>query len=724
MKHFKLYQKNYNIQIRSAVVLLLIFIIVNCSPKKPHEKFKPPIAKEIPEKITIHGHTRIDNYSWLQDPNDPEVIEHLNTENEFSEKVMAHTLALQETIFEEIKLRTKETDLTVPERRGDYFYYERMEEGKEYPIYARKRGSLDVAEEIYLDVNELAPTEGFFGLGLLMVSPKQDILAFFSTTNGQSIGTINFKNLSTGKMLEDKILEIKARPHIMSWANDNQTLFYLKFNAESGRFHQVYRHTLGTKSSEDVPVFEEKDKSRGCWLSMTKSQQYLIISSFADLREPGWEHHYLDANEPYSSPKFILHRDWNTLMDVGHFRDYFYFLTSDKEKNLRLVKTPIDHTERENWEEVISPRDDIEVLEFRIFQNHLVVVERMNGLRQFRIHSWSGDEEFYVDFGETTYMVAWNGTSDFNSETFRYSYWSLTTPHSLYEYSMRTGEKVLLKQEEVSGGFESDDYISERLYAPSRDGVRIPISVVYKKALKKDGSNPLLLMAYGAYGSPMRAVFNTPRLSLLDRGFVYAIAHVRGGGMLGLKWHEEGKLLKKKNTFNDFIDVAEHLIAKKYTSPKKLFATGRSAGGTLMGAISNMRSDLFKGIIAEVPLVALLPPPKDEKDFTDSEIDPDFGDPNIEEHYHYMVSYSPYENVETRDYPNILVITALNDASVHYWGPAKWVSKLRALKTDNNMIILKTDMEGGHSGEQKRYQQWRDIAFSYAFLLDLAGIKE
>jgi len=707
MKPIKLFYRNSNILIGSGIVLFLIFIFVNCYQKRLYERFEPPIAKKILEKITIHGHTRIDNYSWLQEPGNPEVIEYLESENKYEEKVMAHTEALQKTLFEEIKGRTNETDFSFPERRGDYFYYQRMEEEKEY-----------------LDVNELAPSQGFFGLGPLMVSPKQDILAFFSTNDGRGIGTIHFKNLSTGKMLDDKIPEIKARPHLMCWANDNRTLFYLKFNIESGRFHQVCRHTIGTNSSEDVLVYEETDKSRGCWLSGTKSQKYLIISTFTDLRESGWEHRYLEADKPFSQLKFFLHRDWNVLMDVGHFRGFFYFLTSDEKKNLRLVRTPDNHTDEENWEEVISHRDDIEVLEFRIFQNHLVVVERINGFRQFRIHSWAGDKEFYVDFGETPYMAALNGTPDFKSETFRYSYWSFTTPHSLYEYNMRNGEKVLLKQEEVSGGFESDDYISERLHASARDGVRIPISIVYRKGLKKDGSNPLLLMAFGAYGSPMRAVFNAPRLSLLDRGFVYAIGHVRGGGMLGLKWHTDGKLLKKKNTFNDFIDVAEHLIAQKYTNPKKLFAIGRSAGGTLMGAVANMRSDLFKGIIAEVPLVALLPPPKDEKDYTDSEVDFDFGDPNIEEHYHYMLSYSPYENVQAKDYSNMLVITALNDASVHYWGPAKWVAKLRAMKTDNNMIILRTDMEGGHSGEQRRYQQWRDIAFRYAFLLDLAGIKE
>jgi len=723
MKDIKPFRCNSNIAIGLAVFLTIIFAIVNCSQKRPNEKFELPAAKKIPEKISVHGHTRIDNYYWLGDRDNPEVIEYLKAENKYTEKVMSHTEALQETLFEEIKERTEETDFTIPERIGDYFYYERIEEGKEYPIYARKLGSLEASEEILLDVNELAPPQGYFAAGMLKVSPKQDILAFFSTNDGRRIGTIYFKNLKTGQMLEDEIRGVKARPHIMAWANDNRTLFYLRHQPGQFRWHQVYRHTLGTNPTEDVLVYEETDKYRSCWLSGTKSQRYLIISTCIDLVGPGWEHRYLEADKPSSQPKLFLHRDWRVLMDIGHFRGYFYFLTSDKGNNPRLVRTPVDKTGRENWEEVIPYRDDIEVLEFQIFLNYLVLEERIKGLRQFRIHPWSGDEEHYVDFGEETYIAHMNRTAEPDSEVFRYAFWSFTTPHSIYEYNMRNGEKVLLKREEVSGGFEPDDYTSERLYAPAQDNAWIPISIVYRKGLKKDGSNPLLLMAYGAYGRPMEAVFNIPRLSLLDRGFVYAIAHVRGGGILGPEWYEDGKLLKKKNTFSDFIDAAEHLIAQKYTNPKKLFATGRSAGGTLMGAVANMRPDLFKGIIADVPSVDMLTPWKDKSDIH-FDIDLDFGDPNIEEHYNYMLSYSPYDNVVAQDYPNMLVTTALKDVNVPYWGPAKWVAKLRALKTDNNLLILRIDMEAGHGGETKRYQKWRDTAFRFAFLLALVGMKE
>jgi len=697
-----------------AMFSLALFFMETCSKKKEsYEAVTPPMAKKTPKELSLHGHTRIDNYYWLAERDNPEVIEYLKAENEYTEKAMAHTVALQETLFEEIKERTKETDLSVPMRRGDYFYYERKEEGKEYTIYARKRGFLEAPEEIMLDVNEMAPAKGFFAAGLLKVSPKQDILAFFSTKDAQGFGTIHFKNLDTGKMLEDKIKEIKGRPSIMSWANDNRTLFYLRYRS-GFEWHQVYRHTLGTDPAEDVLVYEETDKNRSCWLPEIKSQRYLIISTIYNTPYgPGCEHRSLEADKPTSRPKLLLHRDWSVHLDIDQFGDHFYFLTSDGGGNTRLMRMPVDQTERESWEEVIPHRDDFEVTGFQIFRNHLVVAGRMNGRRQLLIHPWSGDEEHFVDFGETPYVAVMRQNPELDSEVIQYYFSSFTTPDSVYAYNMRTREKILLKREEVAGGFDPDDYISERLYAPARDGVRIPISIVHRKELKKDGRSPLLVEAYGSYGSPLEAVFNVPRLSLLDRGFAFAIAHVRGGGDLGLKWHEDGKLLKKKNTFNDLIDVAEYLVAQKYTNPQKLFATGRSAGGTLMAAVANMRPDLFKGIIAEVPFVNPL----------DGDPDMEFGNSDNEEHYRYMLSYSPYDNVTAKDYPNMLVITALNDTSVPYWGPAKLVAKLRALKTGKNLLILRTNMEGGHSAEPKRYQRWRDTAFGYAFLLDLAGIK-
>ena len=473
-----------------ALFSFALFFMETCSKKKESYKaFTPPVAKKIPKELSRHGHTRIDNYYWLGERDNPEVIEYLKAENAYTEKAMAHTVALQETLFEEIKERTKETDIFEPTRRGDYFYYERREEGKEYPIYARKRGSLEAAEEIMLDVNKLAPTQGFFAAGLLKVSPEQDILAFFSTNDGRGIGTIHFKNLNTGKMLEDKIPEIKARPNIMSWANDNRTLFYLKQDPAALRWYRVFRHTLGTNPTEDVLVYEETDENRGCWLPETKSQRYLIISTFSDLEGTGWEHRYLEADKPTEQPKLFLHRDWGVHRVIDYFRGHFYFLASDKGKNPRLARTPVDHTGRESWEEVIPYRDDIEVLGFQIFRNYLVVEERIKGLRQFRIHPWSGDEEHYVEFGETTYVAVMKEIPELDSEVFYYLFFSFTTPRSVYAYNMRTREKALRKREEVLGGFDPDDYISERLYAPAQDGVRIPISIVYRKRLKKDGVN-------------------------------------------------------------------------------------------------------------------------------------------------------------------------------------------------------------------------------------------
>jgi oligopeptidase B len=719
MKNIKPFRLSNIYLIGCAVVFLLIFAMFDCSQKRPLEKYNPPMTKKIPEKITIHGHTRIDNYYWLRERDNPEVMEYLRAENDYLEKVMAHTEMLQEALFEEIRDRIKETDLSVPERRGDYYYYKRWEEGKDYPIYARKHGTLEAAEEILLDVNELAPPQGFFAVNDPKVSPEQNILAFFSTNDARGLGTIRFKDLNTGKILKDKIPDVT---HIMTWIKNNRTLFYVKQHPDTFRWYKVYRHTLGTAPAEDVLVYEEKDQDRRCWLWETKSQQYLIISTFGSSADPDWEHRYLDTDKPFSQPKLFLPREWGLSDCIDQFSDHFFFLTIDEGENARLVRTPVNHTGREHWEVVIAHRDNVKLLWFKIFRDYLVVEERMNGLRQIRIRSWTTKEEHYIDFGETAYLAYMDRSPELESEMLRYIYSSFTTPRSVYAYNMKTREKVLLKREEVLCEFDPGDYVSERLLAPARDGVHIPLSIVYKKGLKRDGNNPLLLVGYGAYGTTIEASFDSPRLSLLNRGFVYAVAHIRGGGALGPGWYEEGRQMKKKNTFNDFIDAAEYLIAQNYTNPEKLFARGGSAGGTLMGVVANMRPDLFQGIIADVPLVD--PLWAGEKSDAPSTDDQDFGNLNKEEGYRYIFSYSPYDNVEAKDYPHMLVTTGLYDAKVPYWQPAKWVSKLRALKTDNNILILRTNMEAGHSGEAKRYQQWREIAFRYAFLLDLAGIKE
>ena len=678
----------------------------------------PPAARAIPQRLEAHGDVRIDNYYWLNQRDNPEVIAYLEAENAYTEAVMAHTQGLQEALFEEIRGRIKETDLSVPYRKGDYFYYVRWEEGKDYPIYARKRGSLEAAEEIMIDVNELAEGYGFTSVRFPEVSHGQNLIAFAHDTVGRRFYNIRFKNLDTGEMLEDEIPQVTAN---VAWANDNRTVFYARQDPVTLRRYQIYRHVLGTDPAEDELVYEETDVEFSCGVWKTKTERYMIIGSSQTLSN---EFRFLDADNPGGEFTLFLPRERDHEYSIDHFGDYFYIRTNDAAQNFRLMRTPVAHTGKEHWEEVIPHRDDVLLMGFEIFRDYLVLSERKDGLRQLRVRPWSGEGEHYLDFGEPAYRAYVSANPEIDTKILRYGYTSMTTPNSVYDYDMETRERTLLKREEVLGDFDPEGYVTERLHAPARDGVRVPVSIVYRKGLAKDGSNPLLLYAYGSYGSSTDASFSSERLSLLDRGFVYAIAHVRGGEELGRQWYENGKLLKKKNTFTDFIDVAEFLVGEGYTNPELLFAQGGSAGGLLMGAIANMRPDLFKGIVTRVPWVDVITTMLDASiPLTTSEYD-EWGDPNEEEYYWYMLSYSPYDNVEAKDYPNMLVTTGLHDSQVQYFEPAKWVAKLRALKTDDNLLILKTNMEAGHGGASGRYRRWRDTAFQYAFLLDLAGITE
>ncbi len=678
----------------------------------------PPAAKAIPKKLEKHGHVRIDGYHWLNERENPQVIAYLEAENAYTEGVMAHTKELQEALFEEIKGRIKQTDLSVPFKEDDYFYYYKTEEGEEYRIYARKKGSLDGDEEILLDVNAIAEGHGFTRAPWPEISSEQNIMAFAVDVVGRRIYTIRFKNLDTGEMLEDEIPAVTAN---MAWANDNRTLFYAKQDAATLRSYQIYRHVLGTDPAEDELVYEEKAVEFSCFVWRSKSKQYMIIGSFQTLSN---EYRYLDADDPGGEFEVFLPRERDHEYSIDHLGDYFYIRTNDEAQNFRLMSTPTDRTSKENWEEVIPHRDDVLLETFEVFRDHLVVVERKDGLRQMRIRPWSGEGEHYLDFGEPAYLAYVSTNPDIDTKVLRYGYTSLTTPNSVYDYDMEIREKVLLKRQEVLGGFDPSDYVTERLYAPARDGARVPISIVYRKGMEKKGDNPLLLYGYGSYGASIDATFSSSRLSLIDRGFVYAIAHIRGGQVLGRRWYEDGKLLKKKNTFTDYIDVAEYLIGQGYTNPDNLFAWGGSAGGLLMGAVTNMRPDLFKGVVALVPWVDVVTTMLDESvPLTTSEYD-EWGDPNEEEYYRYMLSYSPYDNVEAKDYPNMLVTTGLHDSQVQYFEPAKWVAKLRALKTDDNRLLLKTNMEAGHGGASGRYRRYREIAFQYAFLLDLVGLEE
>jgi oligopeptidase B len=675
------------------------------------------MVKKIPMTLDKHGNVRIDDYYWLRERDNPEVIAYLNAENEHAEKELAEAQPSEKELFEEIKSRFKQTDMSVPYQRDGYFYYTRYEEGREYPIFARKRGSLDQREEIMLDANVLAEGHEFFAIGGWAVSSGRDLLAYAVDTQGRRIYTTYFKNLTTDEMLTDVIPEVSEN---LTWANDNRTLFYAKQEPTTLRAYQIYRHVLGTDPAEDQLVFEESDETFSAYVFKTKSKKYLMIVSSHTLSQ---EYRYLEADDAAGTFRIFLPRQRDHEYHLDHYQDRFLIRTNDRAKNFRLMATAVDRTQREHWQEIIPHREDVFLGDFEIFKDHLVLEERKRGLIQLRVVPWGDATEHYLDFDEPAYRANLGTNLEFDTTTLRFEYTSMKTPLSIYDYDMVDRTKALLKQEEVLGGFNPDRYVTERLYALAPDGTDIPLSIVYRKETKKDGQNPLLLYGYGAYGFSIDPGFASPRLSLIDRGFVFAIAHVRGGQELGRQWYEDGKLLKKKNTFTDFIACAEYLIREQFTNHGKLFAMGRSAGGLLMGAITNMRPDLFKGVVAEVPFVDVITTMLDPSiPLTTGEYD-EWGDPNQKEFYDYMFSYSPYDNVEAKDYPNLLITGGLHDSQVQYWEPAKWAAKLRALKTDRNRLLLKTNMDAGHGGASGRFKRHHETAFSYAFLLDLAGIR-
>ena len=676
------------------------------------------MVKKIPTRLEKHGQVRVDEYYWLRERENPEVVAYLNAENEYAAKKMAHTKAFEERLFEEIKARIKQTDMSVPYRRDGYFYYTRYEEAKEYPIYSRKRGSLDSPEEIMLDANVLAQGHDYFSIGGWAVSSGQNILAYAMDTEGRRIYSIHFKNLITGELLPDVIPEVTEN---LTWANDNRTLFYAKQDLTTLRSDRIFRHALGADPAADRLVFEEKDETFGAYVFKTKSKKFLMIVSSQTLSH---EYRYLDADDLSGEFKIFLPRERDHEYHLDHFRDRFLIRTNERAKNFKLMATPVDQTARENWRGIVPHREDVYLGDFDVFKDHLVLEERKRGLTQIRVVSWDGRDDHYLEFDEPAYRANLGMNPEPDTATLRFEYTSLKTPLSIYDYDMTTRQRALLKREEVLGGFERDNYVTERLYAPAADGTEIPLSIVYRKGVKKDGKNPLLLYGYGSYGLSIDAGFASPRLSLIDRGFVYAIANIRGGQEMGRRWYDDGKLLKKKNTFTDFIACAEYLIREKLTSPERLFAMGRSAGGLLMGAVTNMRPELFKGVVAEVPFVDVVTTMLDSSiPLTTGEYD-EWGDPNQKEYYDYMLSYSPYDNVEAKAYPNLLITGGLHDSQVQYWEPAKWAAKLRELKTDGNRLLLKTNVDAGHGGSSGRFRRHRETAFSYVFLLDLAGIKE
>lgn len=698
------------------LVAALAALVAGCRPERPTAT--PPRAALQPVSLEKHGDVRTDNYFWLRERENPEVIAYLEAENAYTDTMTSHTKELQERLFEEIKGRIKQTDMSVPYQRDGYFYYTRTEDGKEYPIFCRKKGSLEGAEEVMIDANVMAEGHAFSSVGI-EVSPSQDLLAVTQDTTGRRFYRIRVKNLATGELMAD---DIPATTGNIAWANDNKTFFYTKQDPLTLRSYQIYKHVLGSDASRDKLIYEEKDVTFGCYVTKTKSKKYMLIGSFQTLSS---EYRFLDADKPDGSFTVLQPRERNHEYEVDHFGDSFYIRTNLDAKNFRLMKTPVTATGKRHWQEVISHRDEVLLEGFEIFRDHLVVVERKGGLIQMRVRPWSGAEEHYLDFGEPAYRAYVSTNYEIDTPLLRYGYTSMTTPNSAFDYNMVTREKTLLKREEVLGGFDPANYVTERLSAPARDGKSVPISIVYRKGMPKNGKNPLLLYGYGSYGASMDASFNAARVSLLDRGFAYAIAHIRGGQELGREWYEDGKLLKKKNTFTDFIDCGEYLVEQGYTSPDRMFAQGGSAGGLLIGAVINLRPDLFAGVIADVPWVDVVTTMLDETvPLTTSEYD-EWGNPNDKTYYEYMLSYSPYDNVEAKAYPNILVMTSFNDSQVQYFEPAKWTAKLRALKTDANVLLLKTKMDpAGHGGASGRYSQYRDVAFRYAFLLDLAGITD
>jgi len=696
--------------------LALIFLFLAACTQK--EKVMPPVAKKVPFEITTHGDTRIDNYYWMNNREDPEVIAYLEAENAYKEAVLKHTVPLQEKLYDEIKSKIKEEDETVPYKKNGYFYYSKQLPGKEYDVNCRKKVSLDAEEEVILDENVLAEGHEYFAVGGMAISTNNNLLAYGVDTVSRRKYTVYFKNLETGELLSDVIPLTTGR---IVWANDNKTVYYVLKDDETLRAMKIMKHVLGTPIEDDEEVFFEEDETFSTFIFKTKSEKYLIIGSSTTLTT---EYRFLEADKPGGEFKIIQPRTRGLEYSVDHFEDHFYIRTNLDAQNFRLMKTPVNATEKENWEEVIPHRDDVYFSGFEIFKDYLVVSERKEGMNQLRVMPWDGSEEYFIDFEEEVYTVRPNINLDFDTEVFRFSYTSLTTPNSVFDFNLRTKERVLLKQEEVLGGFNKDDYETKRIYAAAMDGTKIPMSLVYKKGLEKNGDNPAVIYGYGAYGATMDPGFRLSILPLLDRGFVYAIAHIRGGQIYGRQWYEDGKLLNKMNTFTDFNDCAQFLIDEGYTSSEKLFARGGSAGGLLMGACMNLKSDLYRGVLAHVPFVDVVTTMLDESiPLTTFEFD-EWGNPKIEKYYYYMLSYSPYDNVEAKDYPALFVTTGLHDSQVQYWEPAKWVAKLREVKTDDNLLVFHINMDYGHGGASGRYQWIKDTALEYAFIFNELGIEE
>ena len=698
-------------------LLIGIAITLSTSSIKAQKSMPAPQAKKQPKELVKHDHRRIDPYYWLNERDNQEVIDYLEAENAYAASTMKDTEALQTQLFEEMKGRVPQDDQSVPYLLDGYYYYTRYEEGKEYPIYCRKKGNLDNKEEILLNVNELAEGQAYCSVVGLTVSDDNKWLAFGVDYQGRRKYSINFKNLAKNTLLPTRIPLSTGRA---VWAGDSKYVFYTVKDEVTLRSDKIYRHQLGEAPTKDVLVYEEKDDIYYSYVYRTKSKKFIVIGSESTLTD---EMRYLDADNPTGTFSVFTPRQKGHKYSIDHYKDKFYIVTNWEAINFRLMETPLDQTEQKNWKELIPHEKNVYLEYIDIFKDFLVVKERKDGLDAIRVIRWKDQKEHYIDFGEATYSAYLSTNLDFDTPLLRYGFSSPITPNTISDYHMDTREKTLLKQQKVMGEFDPNVYATKYVMATARDGIQVPISIVYKKTTPLDGSAPCLLYGYGSYGISMDASFSYANLSLLDRGFVYAIAHIRGGAEKGRHWYEDGKLFQKKNTFYDFIDCGEYLIEQKYAHEDLLFARGGSAGGLLMGAVINLRPDLFKGIIAAVPFVDVMTTMLDESiPLTTGEYD-EWGNPNDINSYIYMLSYSPYDNVEKKPYPHILVTTGFHDSQVQYFEPAKWVAKLRELKTDDHLLLFKTDMEAGHSGKTGRFQALKEVAYQYAFLMKLVKMR-
>ncbi len=718
------------------IILFLITVSLtfatSCKQDKmKNDNIKPPIADKVSKELEKHGDVRIDNYYWMRltdeqrndktpDEHTQKVKDYLNAENDYFDKKMAHTVQFRDELFEEMKSRIKEDDESVPYKDNGYFYITRYEIGGQYPIHSRKKETLEADEEILFDVNKMAKDYDYYALRGVNVSPNNKMVSFSTDTVSRRQYTLQFKDLETGNIYPDKIENTTGSA---TWANDNKTIFYVKKDPVTLRSDKIYKHVLGTDASKDVEVYYEKDDTYGTFVYKTKSKKYIVIGSYSTLTN---EYQVLDADNPNEKLRMIQSRIHGLEYSISHYKDHFYILTNkDEATNFKLMRTPEDKTTVENWIDVIPHRDDTLLEDISIFKDYLVLEERTNGLNKIRVKRWDDSADYYLPFDEETYSVGVYGNPEFDTETIRYGYQSFTTPSSVIDFNMKDKSKDIKKEQEVLGGkFDKNNYKSERVWATARDGKKVAVSLVYRKDTKLDKNTPVLLYAYGSYGYTIPDRFSTTRLSLLDRGFVYALAHIRGSQYLGRQWYEDGKLFNKMNTFTDFIDCGKYLIDKKYTSEDHLYAMGGSAGGLLMGAVVNISPELFNGVVAGVPFVDVMTTMLDDTiPLTTSEYD-EWGNPNEKEYYDYMLSYSPYDNVEKKEYPNMLITTGLHDSQVQYYEPAKWVAKLREYKTDTNVLYLHTNMEAGHGGASGRFNALKETAIDYAFMLDLEGIEK